>query len=136
MEARFKVNVPETILHLCSAGELQSVPWEVLMNTQDYQLLSECLKAHNHDLDSVPSRIMKPLKIVDVLGRRFEASPSKNGCVIVRLSDTEPIPVPAAIQSIFSHTRRLIAGLPITEKFVKIQLLESLSPVDSLEDLY
>ena len=104
------------------------------MNTQDYQLLSECLKAHARDHYSILPKKMKPLKRVHLLGRCFEASPSKNGYVMVHLLDTEP--VAAAIQSIFSHTRRSTAGSPITEKFVKIQLFESLSPTDSLRDLY
>jgi hypothetical protein len=133
MESRFKANIPEIILPHRSPDELQTAPREVLMNTQDYQLLSECLNARNRDLNSVLPKKMKPLKRIYLLGRHFEASPSKNGYVMIRLLDKE---VAAAIQSIFSHTRRSTAGSPITEKFVKIQLFQPLSPTDSLRDLY
>ncbi len=109
METRFKVNVPE------------------------YQLLLECLKTSEPD-SSVP-RKMLPLKSVDLLGHHFEASPSKNSCVMVRLSDSGPFAA-VTIQSIFSHTRRTITGSPVTQKFVKIQPFESLSPSHSLQDLY
>jgi len=134
MESRFEANIPEVILPRRSPDELQTVTREVLMNTQDYQLLSECLEGRDRELCSILPKKMKPLKRVHLLGRYFEASPSKNSYVMVHLLGTEP--VAAVIQSIFSHTRQPIAGSPITEKFVKIQIFEPLSPTDSLRDLY
>jgi hypothetical protein len=77
---------------------------------------------------------MMPLKMVTLLGRRFEASPSKNSWVVVRFSDVGPFAA-VTIQSIFSHTRQTITGSPVTQKFVKIQPFEHLSP-HSLRDLY
>jgi hypothetical protein len=130
IEKRFKVTIPENVLPRRSPDELKSLSREILMNPQDYQLLLECLKPR----DTVLPRRILPLKTVNLLGRSFEASPSKNCFVMVRLSDMEI--VAAKIQAIFSHTRRLTAGSTSTKKFVKIQLFESLSPTDSLRDLH
>jgi hypothetical protein len=136
MEKRFEVNVPEAVLPRRSPDELQSASRrEVLMNAQDYQLLSDCLKTH--DPDSIYPKKMMLLKTVNLLGRRFEASPSKNSFVLVRLSSTEQLQVVAAsIRSIFSHVRRMVTGAIVTENFAKILLFEPLSTIDSLQDLY
>ncbi len=131
MEKCFQVSIPEIILPRHSLDELKSLSRESLMSAQDYQLLSECLKARDNDI--VLSKKMLPLKKVDVLGRHFEAFPSKNSFVMVRLSNMGI--VAAEIRSIFSHTRRTTAG-SITKKFVKIQLFEPLSHTDSRRDFH
>ena len=133
MEKHFKVNIPETILPRRSPDELQTASHrDVLMNTEDYQLLLDCLKTR--DPTSFLPKKMVLLKTVNLLGRRFEASPSKNSFVMVCLSSIEI--AAASIQTIFSHTRRTATGEGITEKFVKIQLFEPLSPIHSSRDLY
>jgi len=132
METHFEVNIPEAIFPRRSLEGVGNASRDVLINSKDYQLLLECLKSENN---FHVARKITPLKTVNLLDRHFEASPSQNSHVMVRLSDTEPF-VAVTIQSIFSHTRRTITGLPITQNFVKIQPFEPLSPSHLLRDLY
>lgn len=135
METRFRVNVPEAIFARRSPENFGNTSRDILMDSKNYQLLLECLKTAEPDSDSSIPRKMTPLKTAELLGRHFEASPSKNSRVMVRLSDAGSFAA-VTIQSIFSHTRRTGAGEPVTQKFVTIQPFQPLSPAHTLRDLY